>query len=629
MKIIILDNFFNTSDYFKIADYSNKYLLFYNKFKLRNLIKKLLKLNNEISEIKIITTSKEKFYIDKNVKIELLSDFRLNIDRSEFENIKKKVIKEIRHNIIDFLTYLNNLKTFHIKGISIGKIIEAYLSIFLSESFGGYELVKKIFQVEKFNKVVLFNPNPNFLEFFRHISPKNNSISVYQDNFLITIRKIANLYRYAPYIPIRQYGLKKLFLEIVSKKKINSDFKNQKNIIFLANTQNQLNSIKPIYDYFKKEKQYNPIFYEDHTFLSSLGKYNELVKTIFQLRRIWIDNFNKMLKGMRYDSILIKGIMQDFYDIHLFLFIVSTFNNLYYFDEFFRYTAPLALIIAEELSAEGRLYTKYCKLKKIPTIYVPHAALPIYNELVAKTDFSCITVPGQLNKDFLINRGESREKIFVTGRARYDEFFTGNLKMLSQVNDMFNNKIYKFDPDRFTIIFTTNPIGFKATKKVVTSVINALNELNQINNLIIKLHPRENGLIYRKILKKMGIEPVIVKDYNIFELIKSSKVLLSMISTTILEAMIIGTPIILLDFVNLDFSFTGTYQFCQDKYVLIAKNQELLIEKLRELINNKDYYSTYSKNLKENGKKFCFYDEKASSTKIIHDLIIKTIEKNS
>jgi len=415
---------------------------------------------------------------------------------------------------------------------------------------------------------------------------------------------------------------------VKKKKKKFQLSKNRKKIIFIANTKNQLNSLEPVFKLFKKEKEYSPIYYQDQSFLSSLRKYTDLLKSIFYIKKIWYNYNDYILKDMNYESIKVNGLMKDFYIIHLFRFVVSTFNNLYHFEKFLKDINPSALVLAEELSSEGRLYAEYCRLKNIPTIYVPHAALPVYYDLVTRTDFNCIASPGIIGKKYLIERGEPEENVHITGRARYDYFYKKDFNQLTEINDMFNNQKYKFEPNKFTILFTTNPIGNKAIEKQVTSVINAIKNLNLIDNLVIKLHPRENGLIYKKILTQLNVKPIIVRDYNIFDLILSSKILLSAISTTILEAMIIGTPVILLDFVNLDISYTGTYLFGQEKYVITVKNQKMLSEELQELLNNNNHYTEYRNRLKENAKKFSFFNEKTSNSKIIHDLILKTINDN-
>ena len=82
---------------------------------------------------------------------------------------------------------------------------------------------------------------------------------------------------------------------------------------------------------------------------------------------------------------------------------------------------------------------------------------------------------------------------------------------------MFNQRTYKFEPERFTILLTTNTIDDISNEKLINTVINSLKELNLIDNLIIKLHPGENGILHRKVLNKLNSFPIIIQDCKIVE----------------------------------------------------------------------------------------------------------------
>jgi spore coat polysaccharide biosynthesis predicted glycosyltransferase SpsG len=123
------------------------------------------------------------------------------------------------------------------------------------------------------------------------------------------------------------------------------------------------------------------------------------------------------------------------------------------------------------------------------------------------------------------------------------------------------------------------------------------------------LHPSESGLLHNEIIKNLNIKAVIIKDYDILEIIKSCDLLISQKSTTLLEAMIIGTPMILLDFVNKDFDETSEYEFLNDKYIISVKNQNKLTLEIKELIANRVKIKDYRENLCQFVRKFSFYDE--------------------
>ena len=64
-----------------------------------------------------------------------------------------------------------------------------------------------------------------------------------------------------------------------------------------------------------------------------------------------------------------------------------------------------------------------CKFRKILTLYVPHAAIPVIDEIKTKTDIEYFAVPGDYDKEYLINKGENGSNIFVVGRPSYDFFY--------------------------------------------------------------------------------------------------------------------------------------------------------------------------------------------------------------
>ncbi|KKL64889.1 hypothetical protein LCGC14_2160480, partial [marine sediment metagenome] len=350
---------------------------------------------------------------------------------------------------------------------------------------------------------------------------------------------------------------------------------------------------------------------------------------LFQVKKIWLKNIEKISLNMKYDSFLLREILKDLYFNFEFFFepVNIVFNFLQNFIQFIKHIHPLIVIIPNDLVPEGRIFSEWCRNKKIPSLYIPHAMRPIYEEIITKPNVEFYTVSGTQDKEYFKSQGISQEKILVTGRSIYEKIHQGKIKRLSDARDMFNQRTYKFEPERFTILLTTNPIDDISNEKLINTVINSLKELNLIDNLIIKLHPGENGILHRKVLNKLNSYPIIIQDCKILELINSCDLLLSRKSTTILEAMILGTPIVLLDFINLDFSFSNKYQFLEEESLIKLNNEKELTKTIRKIISSNAYLKKYSEDLKEIAKKYCFYDKKERTTVKIGNFI-KEIIKN-
>lgn len=104
--------------------------------------------------------------------------------------------------------------------------------------------------------------------------------------------------------------------------------------------------------------------------------------------------------------------------------------------------------------------------------------------------------------------------------------------------------------------------------------------------------------------------------------------MLSRTSTTILEAMIIGTPIIILDFVNLGLYYTSSYLFSEDKKIINIKKVEDLYIHLEKIIKNHDFYKDYTQMIRNMANSYFFYDSSKSSSNILYDLIRNILKNN-
>ena len=624
MKVLILDDVFGTSKFFKIITSKlwYRFFLYYKKLKLGSLVKKILEENGKNIEIEIITNSYRRIYSNKNIKTSFFSEYRTKLNREEFFKIRSKSVKTTKQILINLINNLNILKTFHIKNIPIAKLLEFNLATFFKGIFDEFQLLEKIIQCNKNNRIILFDYNINFLNFFKYLNKKFKNIEIYKDSILKKNFSMHKWFLTKYFFNLIRISLKNFFLE--DKKSIFFFNKKKKSLIFIYSSSVQYESIDPIYDHLKKDKNLLLLYYVDKSFIS-LNKITEILKFLFQIKQVWQKNQDKIFNNLEYDALKLNEILNDFFNFELLCRIVRLFINLFHIKQYFKSFPPSIVILADELRAESRLYAKFCRLKSIPTIYITHGNIPHYPELSSKYDFKFIAVPGEYDKNYLIKRGELEKKIIVTGRPRYGDFYKGKIKKINEVKDMFKNEIYKFDPSKNTILFATSPVDYKSREIIFSMVVNSLKKLNLIDRLIIKIHPREDGVLYKNILQDLNINPVIIKDYDLFQLIISSDLYLSRISATILEALITGTPVILLDLVNLGSLYTGTYPFCEEDNLIKVKDKKSLIKEINGLITNKNHYLNYKKNLKLISDKYSFFDDKMSSIEIIINLIYKII----
>jgi len=624
MKIVILDNFLN-SNYRNTSRFFIRWIQLYKEIKLKSLIKKLRKNYGKNTEIKIFSTRLKQYRLDSNIQTVLASDFRIDIDREEFIKIKKKVSDNVKNIMINIFNNLRTSKNFYIEGIFLGKLIEYGFAKFLKNKLGEFEILKKILATENFDKGILFDFNPKLLPFFKELNKKFRNLELFKD-FILKQVKNSSFWFFSKYLlDLIGFTTKKYFRK--KKRLKNSLIKKLRNILFICNTPNQYESIRKIYEWYSNEKNYGAILYHNEYTLP-LNEITNLLRFSFQIRNIWLKGLNNLIGKLRYDSIKLKSLLEDYYKFELYFSSIKVFNNQKNFKKILDVYSPILVILADELKAEARLDAKYCRIKKIPTIYITHAGIPDYPDLSEKNDFNYITVPGELDKKFLIEKGIQSEKILVTGRSRYDKFYRGEINHFDEIKDFFTNHVYRFDPNKFTILYLTNKVDIRASNEYDKKVLFSLKELNLLDNLIIKVHPYEWPTRHKRVLEELKIEgPIIVHNIDILELIKSSNLVLSQgtFSITTLETMIIGIPVITLDLVNDDFFLSGTYKYFEEKDLIIVKDQNSLTESIKKLVFDKEFYDQYSQKLKQLAKGYSYYNGKKLATENIISLIEKNI----
>ncbi|GAG77462.1 unnamed protein product [marine sediment metagenome] len=273
MNVLILDNFFYRNEIY-VPKYLTKFLNYLIKSKLRKLCKKLKVENKENINIKIFTNRDVKFYIDRDIIVDLLSEYRIKIKRSEFLNLRKQIVKKTKKIQFTLFQNLLGLKTFHLDGVFIGKVLEFRLMRFFNFSFGEFELLKKIIETNSYDKIVCFNCNLHSIGFFQFLNLRFKNIEIYTDQIYRRTIKILKLYSifkdnlYSLAAGIKNYWFRKSKL---------IDFSEKKSIVFIANSKNQINSVKEVYSNIRKDGNFNLIHYKKREFIP-LRKFAALIR---------------------------------------------------------------------------------------------------------------------------------------------------------------------------------------------------------------------------------------------------------------------------------------------------------------------------------------------------------------
>ena len=278
------------------------------------------------------------------------------------------------------------------------------------------------------------------------------------------------------------------------------------------------------------------------------------------------------------------------------------------------------ILILNEFGEPGKIINNICKSLGIPVYFVPYCGIPRRESDVTPHLSEVICVDGELDKEYLTNKGVNPEKIVIRGAPKYQSLLNHTISPLHQLKDHFSGQTHEISKEKHKILLAANYFSNEANLLTLTTVISALKKIENIQ-FIIKLHPKQDGIFIKDVLKKLNYEAIIVKDVGVFELIKTADIFLTEESSIILDSMVVGTPIICLDLSNKSIYFSATHVYNDEKYIIRVQNESQLHERLYELINSPENLEKYRNSLKINLKSILYHKDNYSPTQqIISDL---------
>ncbi len=185
---------------------------------------------------------------------------------------------------------------------------------------------------------------------------------------------------------------------------------------------------------------------------------------------------------------------------------------------------PDAFVSGMDVSTKGKADLMVAKNLRIPSV-MPQQGAAIDCAYYQKSFADKIGVWGKISKEMFIRRGNSPKKVFVTGSTKYD--------LIKVPKDLTEE----------TILITTQPLSEKENRGFLDSIFSALKKFSK-EKIMVKLHPGEKDALVREYLNKHQLNAEVVLKGNIFDYIKRCKVLITVCSTTAIEASLYKKPII-------------------------------------------------------------------------------------
>ncbi|MHA2247508.1 MAG: UDP-N-acetylglucosamine 2-epimerase [Candidatus Hodarchaeales archaeon] len=191
-------------------------------------------------------------------------------------------------------------------------------------------------------------------------------------------------------------------------------------------------------------------------------------------------------------------------------------------------------------------------------------------------DKTCVY--GPYYESLLLKVGFEKEKIYISGNPTYD-----SIKIL--VSEISSEEIInELDLSKKIVVFGTQPDFFENAVGPIRSIINFGAEYPNFQ-LIIKVHPREDVEQYSMFHEDAEIPVHVIKDVNIFALLKICDFYLSQHSTTILDAIATNKPVGIVNFSNRPSSL----RFLKSEAICELTNPKMIEEIIPKILEDTDF----------------------------------------
>lgn len=262
---------------------------------------------------------------------------------------------------------------------------------------------------------------------------------------------------------------------------------------------------------------------------------------IIHLEKIWEKIESILLKTIKRSSIefFYKGSEKRIKEKHSIMYEICA-KFVFFILKKFKVKMPDILLVLTDSVPPCRIAAMVAKKSEIPSLLLLHSGIISphyeYSEFVVDK----IAVTGNFAKQILIEKGVDEHKIVVTGRPIYDLLIQA--KKLFDKDEICNR--LGLDPTKKIIVYTTENLPVNETKRLICLIGKTVKHLPEAQ-LVIKVHPSEFGLsLYKETIKDIGINALIVRDANIFKILYISDIVITGFSSTALDAMVLGKPVI-------------------------------------------------------------------------------------
>ncbi len=231
---------------------------------------------------------------------------------------------------------------------------------------------------------------------------------------------------------------------------------------------------------------------------------------------------------------------------------------VYSLDQIIRRLKPKMIVVDEDVTPFGQALIERANLENIPSLQIQHGIPEPDNHLIPVRTTKLL-VPGETSKKRMIEMGAASERLEVLGAPHYEARFfdipqvqyaeevyahLGISRNVRIVTLITHNFLSEEKPDWIGAIDRPEHI-----REIIKMTCRAVKGLADVK-LVIKLHPRDqNEWFTYEALDEEGMskEACVLKNYDSVKLFCASSLILSGLSTTYYEALLLDRPILIFD----------------------------------------------------------------------------------
>jgi hypothetical protein len=247
------------------------------------------------------------------------------------------------------------------------------------------------------------------------------------------------------------------------------------------------------------------------------------------------------------------------------------------FESLFHERAPKLVIVGNPYTMEGRISTYIAHAHNSLVVAMEHGTIRSQDPNWRNCTLDEVYVWGEPSRRSLLQAGLREEQIRITGSPRMDSIVTQTKESLT-------------DEDPYILVTTSgagNQVNETEHRKFIEHLFQAIDTHPQIQWLI-KLHRKDKEVFYERPEGLPANMKIIRGEYgqqgkDIFHYLKRAKALLTVVSTSALDAMLVDVPVVTLEVRAQEGQTSNVIEFLERNCTYKVKNGRELSEACHSL----------------------------------------------